>query len=480
MLKQAVVLADMENRLCGRFCPTMPLKRLLGLSLVKRAILAVSAAGITDVIVVLGAHAGKVRSKLDNDSDLRKRNIRIQFIVNEDFSGHDGLSLLAVEKKVESQFLVLRADQVFAQQIIEKVIKVASESEEHSFLCVDSGPGIFRDVGGQPGIKLDPMTRQITDIENGLRGADALSTGIAVFTHAIFTFLMAARKKNGGDVTIIEAAGGLIPSGKLFPIDVEGFFWHNIHTEEGFRRAEKKLLNSVRKPTDGIVSRHLNRHISLFISRYLLKVNTPANLITLMNLGIGLLSAYFIAQGGYFYSLIGALLFQFASITDGCDGEVAKLTFRASRYGEWFDTVCDNLTYVAFLALLPVGLYRYHQDFMYIILGLVTFIASVAFVLMMVQYIGKIKSGGSMVKIVKDMEAEAEFDTKSLTRSLNFVIYKMAFMMRRDFFAFFFLVLCLVGFSFVIQWLAASVLTFASIYFFYYSRRQLRQLPRRV
>jgi len=40
--------------------------------------------------------------------------------------------------------------------------------------------------------------------------------------------------------------------------------------------------------------------------------------------------------------LIGGLLAQFASVIDGCDGEVARLKYLESAYGGWFDTVLDR------------------------------------------------------------------------------------------------------------------------------------------
>ena len=33
---------------------------------------------------------------------------------------------------------------------------------------------------------------------------------------------------------------------------------------------------------------------------------------------------------------------QFASVVDGCDGEVSRLKFQSSQYGGWFDAVLDR------------------------------------------------------------------------------------------------------------------------------------------
>ena len=45
---------------------------------------------------------------------------------------------------------------------------------------------------------------------------------------------------------------------------------------------------------------------------------------------------------GYVSLLLGGVLAQFASIIDGCDGEVARLKYESSDFGGWFDAVLDR------------------------------------------------------------------------------------------------------------------------------------------
>jgi len=46
--------------------------------------------------------------------------------------------------------------------------------------------------------------------------------------------------------------------------------------------------------------------------------------------------------GGYPALALGGLIAQFASIIDGCDGEVARLKLSESKSGGWFDAVLDR------------------------------------------------------------------------------------------------------------------------------------------
>ncbi len=39
---------------------------------------------------------------------------------------------------------------------------------------------------------------------------------------------------------------------------------------------------------------------------------------------------------------LGGVVAQFASVIDGCDGEIARLKFQSSSYGGWLDAVLDR------------------------------------------------------------------------------------------------------------------------------------------
>jgi phosphatidylglycerophosphate synthase len=56
--------------------------------------------------------------------------------------------------------------------------------------------------------------------------------------------------------------------------------------------------------------------------------------------------------------LIGAILSVFASILDGCDGEVARLKLQESDFGCWLETICDYLYYLFIFAGMTIGLLR--------------------------------------------------------------------------------------------------------------------------
>jgi phosphatidylglycerophosphate synthase len=79
-------------------------------------------------------------------------------------------------------------------------------------------------------------------------------------------------------------------------------------------------------------------------------------MVSIFTLGVGLASGTFFAHGGYGNMLAGAVLSVWASILDGCDGEVARLKLMETDFGCWLETVCDWLYYLFIFGGIAVGL----------------------------------------------------------------------------------------------------------------------------
>lgn len=124
---------------------------------------------------------------------------------------------------------------------------------------------------------------------------------------------------------------------------------------EAARRAEDRIWQDCIKPIDGPVSRHLNRHVSLAISRWLAPTRVTPNQMSAVTFAFGLAAAAAVATGGYLWFLLGALLYQLSSILDGVDGELARARYEFSVTGEWVDTLSDNVKDILFYLGLGYG-----------------------------------------------------------------------------------------------------------------------------
>ncbi len=121
------------------------------------------------------------------------------------------------------------------------------------------------------------------------------------------------------------------------------------------REAHQMLLRSLRKPIDGVVSRTLNRPVSLFMSSFWVRTPLTPNMLTTITFMIALAAAVLAIQSEFVWA---TLVMQFASILDGCDGEVARLKYQSSKLGGWLDNVFDDLSNMAFILGMGIGLYR--------------------------------------------------------------------------------------------------------------------------
>jgi phosphatidylglycerophosphate synthase len=144
--------------------------------------------------------------------------------------------------------------------------------------------------------------------------------------------------------------------------------WQRVNTPEDCQAAERKLDRWLVKPTDGFYAR-LNRRISIPISRQLIKLPITANVVSIFTLGVGIASAAFFAYGGYWSTLLGAFLCLFASILDGCDGEVARLKLQESDFGCWLETICDYAFYLFLLVGMTIGRWRTSGTKTYLVYG---------------------------------------------------------------------------------------------------------------
>ncbi|MBN1653519.1 MAG: CDP-alcohol phosphatidyltransferase family protein [Deltaproteobacteria bacterium] len=132
----------------------------------------------------------------------------------------------------------------------------------------------------------------------------------------------------------------------------------HLSDERAYNAAERLLLASMVKPSDGPVSRHFNRRISLTLTRLLVRLGVTPNQVTVIVALLGLAAAWLATYPTWLYQLAGAAFFQLHSIIDGCDGEIARLTRRFGKYGSFIDSAVDDLSNVGFFVALSIGVAR--------------------------------------------------------------------------------------------------------------------------
>ena len=151
-----------------------------------------------------------------------------------------------------------------------------------------------------------------------------------------------------------------------------------VDSRADLRRAESHLLSSLVKDTEGFMSRHFERKISLAVSRRLAATSVTPNAMTLVSVAIGLIGSVFFLQSTARSETIGALLFLLHSILDGCDGELARLKFQESRWGGLLDFWGDNVVHSAVFAAMAIGWARAIDESWPLLLGASAVLGTVA------------------------------------------------------------------------------------------------------
>lgn len=123
-------------------------------------------------------------------------------------------------------------------------------------------------------------------------------------------------------------------------------------------RAERALLSSLENARDGVVDRYFNRRLSRPLSRWLLRTPLRPNHVTCLSCAVGVLAALCFGVGGYWGPLLGAFLLQGAAVLDCCDGEIARIKFLESSFGEWLDIICDTVVHLAIFIGIGVAVWR--------------------------------------------------------------------------------------------------------------------------
>ncbi len=355
----AVILAaGRGERLLGAVKVPKPLTPLLGLTLLERAILSCRAAGVNEVCVVLGFRKEEVHPRLSEWQ--KKHEVSIRAVENPAWQEGNGTSVLACAPHLASSFLVLMSDHLVDPTAISHLIKEGRD-EEACYLLVDHR--VDRVFDRQDATRVHVDEGKIMAIGKGLEPYNAIDIGVFLCQPFLFDALREAQR--AGDGSLSAGIRRLAERGKMRSVDLGNRFWLDIDTSKALKHARKALLrHTVKTEEDGFIAKWLNRHLSLRISARLLTVPTTARLsptaISLVSFLIILLGAAMFIFKGYAASLVAGILVQFGSILDGCDGEVARLTFRASRFGAWLDTLLDRYGDAAVATGVTIGFWRGH------------------------------------------------------------------------------------------------------------------------
>jgi len=424
-VKCLIIAAGQGSRLSEMGSPK-PLIPLLGLTLIERVVYTMLSAGIDEFYVVSGYEGERLRAFLDELS--RKKNIQINHITNKEWDRANGVSVWKAKEFIKEPFILSMSDHVFDADIVKELINQPLREDE-IILAVDTNLS-NKLIDIEDVTKVLTKEGKIIDIGKQIRDYNAYDTGIFFCSPAIFNAL--EKSISSGDESLSGGIKELARTGKARTFDIGKRLWIDVDDKKAYKKAKKYMLKSLTKATDGPISKYLNRPISTLISSHLVKTQITPNQISVFSFALSILGALLFSIGSYIPLLIGGILAQFASIIDGCDGEIARLKFQSSGFGGWFDAVLDRYADAALLLGLTYNAYLIHSTFSRIFIGFLAIIGTFMNSYTADKYDGfmkkRIKEGGKYIRFGRDVRIFIIFIGALLNQALWTLIIIAAFM----------------------------------------------------
>ncbi len=108
-------------------------------------------------------------------------------------------------------------------------------------------------------------------------------------------------------------------------------------------KIKERVAPGVKQITiDGFITRHINRKVSLRITKLIADTNITPNQITIFATLLMMFGASLLLLKLRIYTAIAGFIIQLACIIDGCDGEIARLKYLQSDKGAFLDLVLDR------------------------------------------------------------------------------------------------------------------------------------------
>ncbi len=129
-----------------------------------------------------------------------------------------------------------------------------------------------------------------------------------------------------------------------------------INYDSDGQKAEDFLLNTLRESHDGIISKNINRYLSLKITARTVEKNIHPMTWTLISLALGSFGSLLVLTNSWFTDILGLLLIQLSSIAAGVDGETARIKFQKTKLGRWLNMFANDLVVWPFFAAITYSI----------------------------------------------------------------------------------------------------------------------------
>jgi choline kinase/phosphatidylglycerophosphate synthase len=300
--------------------------------------------GVEDIVIASRAeHASVFEEHLNGRA-------RVIVVKGDGFGNLHSLQA-ALEVVGPRRTLLIMSDHVFELEILRKMVEEGN-GDKRVLLCLDMQPE-HRDL--REGLRVDASPQEVRRVGKEIPPYSGVDAGLFVLSPDVHDLAAQLDAASAGQATISDLVNSVAGEGAVGYVDITGKLWMDIDTPEDLLEARRRYWQIVRrglyKPTDGPVSRWLNRPLSTRISLFLFKHAewaTP-NLITLASFLLAVASTFLFIQTQL---IIGAIMLHLSSVLDGVDGELARLRDNATAFGSLLDSILDRVADISLVVAL--------------------------------------------------------------------------------------------------------------------------------
>lgn len=212
-----------------------PLAKLLGQTLLERAIAACQQAGVAKCYIVVGYDKERIMAQIIALG--QRLDIPLQAVENPHWEAGNGTSAYAVQPYIDGTFLLMMCDHVFDPALL-RLLMASRCRRTTCLLAVDRRTEQIFDLDDATKVQVERQS--ITAIGKQLTTFNAIDTGLFLCRPALFQALEQARMI--GDASLSGGMRQLIQAGELQAVDIGDRFWIDVDTPASLAYAERALL----------------------------------------------------------------------------------------------------------------------------------------------------------------------------------------------------------------------------------------------
>jgi len=335
-----------------------PLTMVAGLSLFQRTLLTMQRAGIRHFMILAGDLAPSLREQLQGD---RRLSAEVRWLPTREFPPTDPRTWEILSVMMGGGYLVAGTGAIFSTALI---TRLREEARARTPVLV-TRRGVVEQQASTIRLHRQSSDEGVLMVEAPVTTTPEPSSGSMLDLVAIPEGFPTTgwASPEGSPRPLQSALERSLRDGQVTTIALGDEWYEDVRTSghasiadaESVAHAERTVAQSLKGGLEGFVDRYFNRKCSRWLTRRLLRTSLTPNAVTLFATAVGLVAAGAFAVGGYVAAIVGALLFQFSAILDCCDGEVARLKFLESPFGQQLDLILDNVVHIAIFAGIAWG-----------------------------------------------------------------------------------------------------------------------------